>query len=215
MTARPVRIGTGAAALLESTEKLAADLIVVGTRGRTGLDHLLLGSTAERVVQRAPCPVLAVHPNQRPRPIRTLLLPTDFSRDSERTAERARNLLHCEPKEVRLILLHAYFLPVEFTAYGPIPTSPGYLQDVAGEAERRLLEAMEPLQAEGYRVETLAREGYPPEVIVGEARRLHADLIAMATHGRSGLEHLMLGSTAERVVQRAPCPVLTVRRQEE
>ncbi len=64
----------------------------------------------------------------------------------------------------------------------------------------------------GLRVETIAQEGYPPLVIEEAAREANADLIAMGTHGRSGLRHLLLGSTAQRVVQHAPCPVLTVRK---
>ena len=69
----------------------------------------------------------------------------------------------------------------------------------------------EELRQQGFEVATLAREGFPPEVILGEAEAAGADLIAMGTHGRTGLAHLVLGSTAERVVQRANCPVLTVR----
>jgi nucleotide-binding universal stress UspA family protein len=64
-------------------------------------------------------------------------------------------------------------------------------------------------------VESVAREGYPPEVIVEAARELDVDLVAMGTHGRTGLRHLLLGSNAERVIEHAPCPVLTVRHPED
>ena len=60
-------------------------------------------------------------------------------------------------------------------------------------------------------VEVLAREGYPATVIEDEAAAQKADMIVIGTRGRSGLKHLLLGSIAERVVQKAPCPVLTVR----
>lgn len=203
------------AALVGAAAHQHADLLIVGTRGVTGLEHLLLGSTAQRVVARALCPVLAVHPEQQPpaEGLRHLLVPTDFSEDAERALEVALRLAAPGPDEaVDLTLLHAYFLPIEYTAYGTIPTSPHYLEDVAGEAERRLTELAERLGRPGLAVASAAVEGYPPEVILREAQRLGAELVAMGTHGRSGLEHLLLGSTAERVVQRAPCPVLTVRR---
>ncbi|MCL4839414.1 MAG: universal stress protein [Thermoanaerobaculia bacterium] len=208
------RLGDPHRALLEAAEELGADLLVVGTRGSSGLEHFLLGSTAERVIERAGCPVLTVHPDQEPPagPVAHLLVPTDFSDDAEMAVAAALELVAPGGRELRLTLLHAYYLPIEYTAYGTIPTSPRYLEDVAGAAEGRLKEVAERLARPGLTVETRATEGFPPEAVLTAARELGVDLIAMGTRGRTGLEHLLLGSTAERVVQRAPCPVLTVRR---
>lgn len=208
-------IGIPSEAIVRVAEEIEADLIVIGTTGQSGLAHLLLGSTAERVVQHAPCPVLSVHPEDKAahRPIRCILLPTDFSKDAVTTAQTAIDVLACRPR--RLTLLHAFHLPVEYTAYGTIPTGLAFDDDVGSVAEERLTELADALSSEGITVETLAREGYPPEVILSVAAEIEADVIAMGTHGRSGLRHLLLGSNAERVVQRAPCPVLTVRHLEE
>jgi nucleotide-binding universal stress UspA family protein len=199
--------------ILDLARELAPDLIVLGTRGLTGLRHLLLGSTAERVVQHAECPVLSVHPdNGHPEgTIRTILAPTDFSADADLAIAAARRLLACAP-DARLVLLHVYNLPIEYTAYGPIPLSLSYFEDAGVNAASRLEEKAEELRRTGLTVEAVIREGYPPEVIAAEAQRQGADLIAMGTRGRSGLGHLFLGSTAERVVQTAGRPVLTVRR---
>lgn len=208
-------LGTPSTVICDRAAETGALAIVVGTRGLTGLRHLLLGSTAERVVQKAPCPVLSVHPEDRPRALRTVLIPTDFSEDAERAIHTARKLLaplSPPPEDTRLVLLHAFNLPIEYTAYGPIPTSVHYLQDTGLDAERRLQEMADRLIAEGLSADWVAREGDPSVVIVEEAERRQADLIAMGTHGRSGLRHLLLGSTAERVVQHAACPVMTVRR---
>jgi nucleotide-binding universal stress UspA family protein len=212
-----LRIGLPSQAIIEAAEERNVDLAVLGTRGHTGLQHIFLGSTAQRVVQHAHCPVLTVHPGDvdQHRQIRTVLVPTDFSRDAELSTSVALDLLAKQSAATTLVLLHVYHLPYEYTAYGSIPTSLDYFKDVEGAAEERLRELAEPLASEGLSVRTVAREGYPPEVIVGEAEAIGADLIALGTHGRSGLTHLLLGSTAERVVQHASCPVLTVRRQED
>jgi universal stress protein E len=210
-------IGAPSQVIVLRAEALNARAIVIGTRGLTGLRHLLLGSTAQRVVHGAHCPVLTVHPADAGghRPIRTILVPTDFSQDAELAVTTAHHLLSSREQDARLILLHAYNLPVEYTAYGPIPTSISYLEDAGLEAERRLFEMAEALKREGLTVETVAREGDPAHVIAEEAQRRGADLIAMGTRGHGGLRHLFLGSTAERVVEQAPCPVMTIRRPEK
>lgn len=209
-----LELGPAAPTILDLATKHGADLIVVGTHGLTGFRHLLLGSTAERIVQGAPIPVLIVHPGDvdKHRTFKTILVPTDFSADSGLAIREARRVLHATEDSARLILLHAYHLPVEFTALGTVPVTPRLFADAAEQARQQLEEIAAPLRRDGLRVDTLAREGYPPSVIEEEAREAGVDLIAMGTHGRSGLRHFFLGSTAERVVQHAPCPVLTVRR---
>lgn len=207
-----LKLGVPSQVILDTARQVNADLVVIGTRGLSGLRHLLLGSTAERVVQHAHCPVLTVHPGDadKHRSIDTILIPTDFSKDAETAYFAALHLLG-RTEGTRVVLLHVYHLPYEYTAYGTIPTSLDYFKDVEGAAEERLTGLAQELERQGFNVETVAREGFPPEVILGEAEAVGADLIAMGTHGRTGLAHLVLGSTAERVVQRADCPVLTLR----
>jgi nucleotide-binding universal stress UspA family protein len=211
-----VPVGVPSQVIVRAAEEAGADLVVLGTQGLTGITHLLLGSTAERVVQRCPCPVLTVHPGDkdRHRAIRTVLVPTDFSSGAEEAASLALRLLARQDQDARLVLVHAYHLPIEYTAYGPIPTSVNFLSDVGADAQERLDRLAGELARQGLTVDTAAREGYAPDVIVEEARTRDADLIAMGTHGRTGLAHLLLGSTAQRVVQHAPCPVMTVRQRE-
>jgi nucleotide-binding universal stress UspA family protein len=210
-------IGTPSQVILSRAEQLQAAAIVMGTRGLTGLRHLLLGSTTERVMHRAPCPVLSVHPDDRGshRPIRSILVPTDFSEDAELAIDAAHRLLAPLDQDARLVLLHAFNLPIEYTAYGPIPTSVNFLKDTGLEAERRLEATRERLLREGLVVETVAREGDPADVIEDEARKRGVDLIAMGTHGGSALRHLLIGSTAARVIQHAPCPVMTIRQHRD
>ncbi len=209
-----LRLGVPSQTIIETAREEQADLVVIGTRGLSGLKHMLLGSTAQRVVQHCESPVLAVHPGDvdKHRQIRTILVTTDFSRDAALASDAALRLLGEDVAGAKLVLLHVYHLPYEYTAYGAIPTAVDYFKDVEGAAEERLVELAAPLRERGLEVVTRALEGFPPEVIVTEAEAAGADLIAMGTHGRTGLAHLLLGSTAERVVQRAGCPVLTVRR---
>lgn len=212
-----IPVGVPSQSILRFAEESGADLIVLGTRGLTGVSHLLLGSTAERVVQRARCPVLTVHPGDegRQRAIRRVVVPTDFSAAAAEVAAVARRLLARVEADASVVLVHAYHLPIEYTAYGPIPTSVRFLEDVGADAQERLDLAARELARDGLAVETVLREGYAPDVIVEAAAEHEADLIAMGTHGRTGIAHLLLGSTAERVVQHAACPVITVRQSEE
>jgi nucleotide-binding universal stress UspA family protein len=193
-----LEFGTPSQVILDRAEAISPLAIVLGTRGLTGLRHL----------------VLAVHPGDfgKHRVIRTILVPTDFSPAAELAIATAHRLLAPLEQDARLILLHAFNLPIEYTAYGVIPTSLRFLEDTGLEAERRLYEAAQALQREGLAVETVAREGDPAHVIAEEAERRGADLIAMGTRGLSGLRHLLMGSTAERAVEHAPCPVMTIRR---
>lgn len=211
-----LRDGTPAQSLLDVANEVGAGLIVVGTRGFTGFRHMLLGSTAERIVQRSEVPVLSVHPED-PRPERTprtILVPTDFSRDAEAALDAASQCLALSEEATRVILLHVYHVPAEYRAYGPTST----FARLSGELEERLRERLEelarPLRREGRTVDVECIHGIPAEAIVRHAAEADADLIAMGTHGRSGVAHLLLGSTAERVVQHAQCPVLTLRRPE-
>src|SRR5215813_14160586 len=127
--------------------------------------------------------------------IERILVPLDFSENTPALLEWAAHL--AEEHASRLILLHAYHLPVEFQQLEGAYLPPDFWQSVRGEAESTLRRFAGELQGKA--------------VIVEEAAIRHADLIVIGTHGRSGLKHLLLGSIAERVVQKAPCPVLTVK----
>lgn len=208
-----LQVGPAIPTILQAAEKAAADLLVTGTRGLSGLKHLLLGSTAERLVQHAPIPVLAVHPEMEPpERIERVLLPTDFSEDAEQALKAAVRLFG-EDGSPEFVLFHAFHVPVEYVhlAGGFVMTD--LTRDALGEARAALERIAQPLRGAGHTVEVAVREGYPHPAIELEARERSVDLIAMGTHGRSFLPHAVLGSTAERVVQKAPCPVLTVRRE--
>lgn len=202
--------------ILEVADEADADVVVVGSRGLTGARRIFLGSTAAHVVRRASCPVLTVHPEhaQSHRPIRTVLVPTDFSADAELAVSQAAHVFGVSPQDAKLKLLHVFRLHPEVT----YPWTASYLGAHAAEvtkiATEKLDKMAQPLRDQGFDVEVLVYEGYPPDVIDQTAKQVKADVIAMGTHGRSFLPRLILGSVAERVLPAAPCPVLTVHHPE-
>jgi nucleotide-binding universal stress UspA family protein len=211
-----IRHDDPASALRDAALEAKADLVVVGTHGQSRLEHLLLGSVAERVIAIAPVPVLAVHLEDfdRHRPLRRVLVPTDFSEESRRSAEVALDLIGARGKG-EVILAHAYHLPIEYSAYGTLPLNWNFVEEAARAAKSELGKWATELMASGWKVTTEAAEGPAASVIERLAREHQVDLIAMGTHGRGALRELVLGSVAKHVVQRAPCPVLTVRRRQK
>jgi nucleotide-binding universal stress UspA family protein len=141
--------------------------------------------------------------------IRRILVPLDFSHHAEAILEWGAHLAKEHGSHV--ILVHAYHLPVEFQQLEGAYLPPDFWTNVKTEAQQVLERHAERLRAQGIAVETVVREGYPATVIQEEAEERHADLIVIGTRGLTGLKHLLLGSVAERVVQKAPCPVLTVK----
>jgi nucleotide-binding universal stress UspA family protein len=213
-------VGSAARCIIDMSLKNGAEVIVAGTRGLGGFTHALLGSTAERLVRYSPVPVITIHPDKIARRgnLKRILLPTGFTTHSENAFEAACHVLGLEPndKDCSIILLHAYHLPIEFTSLASaVPMLPGYIADAVTNAQKRLQEDATQLRELGYNVETVASEGYPPEVIIHEAKAHNVGLIAMHTHGYHGINHILQGSSAERVSHTADCPVLTIWMGEE
>ena len=141
--------------------------------------------------------------------VRRILVPIDFSAHAEPVINWAIHL--AEEHGSTIVLLHAYHLPVEFQQLEGAYLPQEFWASVKAEAEQNLERFAERVRTAKIPVEVIAREGYPATVIEDEAASQKADMIVIGTRGRSGLKHLLLGSIAERVVQKAPCPVLTVR----
>ena len=141
--------------------------------------------------------------------VQQILVPVDFSDNAQAVLEWAAHL--AEEHGSRVLLLHVYHLPVEFQQLEGAYLPADFWSNVKAEAEQQLDVHAEALRGRGLEVEPLVREGYPATVIIEEACTQRADLIVIGTHGHTGLKHMLLGSIAERVVQKAPCPVLTVK----
>ncbi|MHC5115205.1 MAG: universal stress protein, partial [Planctomycetota bacterium] len=182
--------------------------------GRTSFPRLWLGRVADRIVRSAAAPVLTVHPTDADRAaLRTVLVATDFSEEAMLAAEAAMRLLAAAaPGQGRLVLLHACDLPTDYGIAVSANVIAQARADDEQQARRELEQWAQRFRSNGFEIEIIVLAGYPVTTIVDEAENLDVDLIAVGTHGRSGLQHLLLGSIAERLLHHAPCPVLSVRR---
>lgn len=202
-----------APAILGYARENDIDLIVMGTHGRRGLGHLFLGSVAEEVVRLASCPVLTIREQETPAPVemmKRILVPVDFSEHSQQALIYAKKIATLY--NARLQLLHVVeevIHPACYMASGPsvLAFKPELKAGAQQEMKKLLKETTGPEVAADFHV----IEGRAAVDIVNFAKNDHSDLIVIATHGRTGIEHMLLGSVTEKVVRRAPCPVFTVR----
>ncbi len=210
---REVIIERGAAVWPVLSEKLREhdfDLIVLGTHGRTSMQKLLLGSSAEEVFRRARVPVLTIGPAVRKSVhsggrFRCVLFATDFNTVS--TAAAAYGVSLAQENQARLVLLHVLPKPRQ----GKLPVS-GELS--VAEAMHRLQELIPPEAELWCRPKPMISHGEPAAETLAAANQCGADLIVLGVRGLDELAKLRTRverATAYQVVVQAPCPVLTVR----
>ncbi len=192
------------------------DLIIMGTHGWTGMDRVLFGSVAERVIARAPCPVLSIPLRKaedtaamhtlNPTP-RRIILPLDFSECSLEAYEFAVQIAKWFDSSLTLVYaIEPLSYSLDFTLTHP-------LQDKANrkKMQDRLVELTEVLTRQGMTAEYEIFEKPAMEATLETSTTRQADLIVMGTHGRKGLSKLVMGSITGKVLQHSPYPVLTVR----
>lgn len=201
-----VRRGVPFIEIIHEAREKKAELVVLGAHGRSFLNDLLLGTTAERVVRKGRLRSLVVK-NPAREDYRRVLVPTDFSETSRETLQVARGLA----PGARFALLHVYDLNYELRAW-----------DIGSERLLALQKQYEPgLRAKlqelassaGFdsgTVELDVRYGYPGQVISIAARESGADLVAVGTSGQTDMRYVLLGSVAEHVLRETPADVLTV-----
>jgi nucleotide-binding universal stress UspA family protein len=185
-------------------------LLVLGTHGRRGLRRLVLGSVAEEVVRRADAPVLTVGPGADVHSLSggTLVVPVDFSSAQDTLLAHAREWALAHDMDV--VLAHAVEVKGVPDVYG-LRSDPPAPDALADRARTALRDPADALRERGLDVRVEVRTGPAAPEVLDAAEALGADLLAIATHGRSGLDRVLMGSVAERVLRQAPCPVLTVR----
>ena len=203
--------------IVEYAQDEDIDLIVMGTHGRRGVRKALLGSVTAEVIRLAPCSVLTVRGKGEQVSIHDMarvLVPVDFSDPGKKALAIACDMASTYGAELQLVhvlheVLHPAFYNMGATRISDL--QPDILQN-AESALRELVEEND--SGQGVGVECHALEGHPGREIIRFSIDHGSDLIVMATQGLTGIKHFFLGSTAERVMAGAECPVLVVKESE-
>jgi nucleotide-binding universal stress UspA family protein len=213
-----IRLGKPFQEIVATAKELKAELIVIASHGHTGFKHLTLGSTAEKTVRHAPCPVLVVREAARG-PIKTasggiilekILVPVDFSECAKEGARYAS--VFATQVGADLLLINVTH-PPDYTAADPTivpPDWPPLVETARLAAADKLDDVVNFLPLVGISADTEVAVGTPIEKLVEATGRPNIDMVITSTHGYTGLRHVLLGSTAEQLVRLARCPVLVV-----
>jgi nucleotide-binding universal stress UspA family protein len=212
-----------AAEILTKAMAMPAELVVLGTHGRSGFERLVLGSITEKVLRKATCPVLSVPkgaPDLASAPtvlFKRILCAIDFSDCSTHALNFAMSL--AQEAEAHLDVVNVLELPPEVppgmheTVRGGPRSLTEYIA-LAEEDRRARLQDAVPQSVRAYcTVETTLATGKPYREILRIAAEQKSDLIVIGIHGRGAADLLFFGSTAQHVVRQASCPVLTLRRE--
>jgi nucleotide-binding universal stress UspA family protein len=209
-----IREGAAATGILDAAE--GADLLVIGTHGRGGFERLLLGSTTEKIIRKAPCPVLTVPPGTEgatlhvPDAFKRIVCATDFSPSSDKAVAYALSL--AQEADARLTLVHVLDWPSLEPGADPRDQSlAATRQQMLDNLSERLSLAVPEEARTWCEPDEVIVSGHPHREIVRLASEKAAGLIVMGVHGRGAFDRAFFGSTTSQVVRHAACPVLTVR----
>jgi nucleotide-binding universal stress UspA family protein len=213
VAAEVVEGGVGEA-IVELARQRQATYIVMTTHAKTGLARVALGSVADAVLRQSPCPVLMVPPQQRANPVhlaslRRILVPLDGSLFAETALASAKTLARTFNARLHLYRVST-IVPTPMQYYPHLPAPAPLPDQVFGLTEHYLASVQARLMREGFHVDSHLGVGTPGDAILAHAKSIHADLIVMSTHARTGLSRTVLGSTADQVVRSGDTPVLLV-----
>lgn len=196
--------------IVDTASKNKNTMIVMGRRGRTGLKRLMLGSVTARVIGHAPCNVLVV-PKAANLQFKNIVVATDGSRYSDLAASEAIGLAKRNGSALTIIAV----VPSELATPTDIEFTVNQRELIAEkemhEAEKNAKAVKDAAQKAGLSAKAFVMSGKPAEAIIQNAEERKADLIVLGSHGRTGVERLLMGSVAERVIVLASSPVLVVK----
>jgi len=212
-----ITVGKPADEIIRAVEEKDIDLVISATRGRSGLKRLILGSVTERLMLTLPCPLLVLRspehdfvktPDQVIR-LKKILVGCDFSPDSGQALNHALSL--AQEFEAELHLVNVIEPPAQPNLLKSGPSAIGKIQEDYRNLLTQKLKEMVPEEARNWCApQTNILEGQPDEALAKYAESNDVDMIVMGIRGHGLVKTLFLGSTTDRVVRRAPCPVLSV-----
>lgn len=206
-----------AGSIQEYVDERDIQLVVMGTHGRTGLDRLMLGSVANKVIRHSPVPVMTVRAGAEDTPDRdvamnTVLAPIDFSPHSRAALRTAKQFAARHGARLDLLFVAEKRTVPTFSDTGLPGVSVVEMDpDIVNNAEAGLKQLNQNVGGPDVESDYHVKEGGVADTIVNFAEDRGVNLIVMATRGMTGIDRFVLGSTAERVVRTGPCPVLTIR----
>jgi nucleotide-binding universal stress UspA family protein len=193
-------------AILDYADDHDVDLLALGTHGRTGLDRWVLGSVAEQTVRESPIPVLTVHADTvLDDDIESILVPTDGSEGAEAAADHAIALAAATGAALHVVHAVDVGMITDGTAVG---TALDALEEAGQTAVDRVVDRAEAADISTIQASVLTGRAY--RAITDYADEADVDYVVMGTHGRTGMERVLLGSVTERVVRLSDVPVIAV-----
>ncbi len=206
--------------ILEEAKGVPADLLVIGTHGRSGFEQLLLGSVTEKVLRRAPCPVLTVghvRPHPRKGPLfRRILCAADLTQASQQTLDQALSM--ATENDAQITLLHIVETLPGLTGAGlvhSVPEAAPFRNDLVAQARADLRKAVPDSVRAFCEVTERVETGKPWSEILRVAEQMDAELIVMGAHATGAVGRMLFGSTASQIVRRALCPVLVIQEPQQ
>ncbi len=209
-----VAIGSPAEVIVDSAAKDANTVIAIGTHGRSGIQRWLLGSVADKVLHSARNPLLLIRTAEEKKDyanveLKSIIVPLDGSELAENVLPHAIEL--AQRLDAELVLLRVFNLPTAGYDEGYVPDQRTW-ELIRDEAQGYLDARIKEIKGRGFaKVSSILLEGFTAERIIAVAQERPDSLIAICTHGRTGVRRFILGSIADRVVRHSGNPVLLIR----
>jgi nucleotide-binding universal stress UspA family protein len=209
-----VRLGQAADEIVDEVRKLSADLVIMRTRGQSGLQRAVMGSVAEALLSRSDVPIVMLRPGgRRMDRIANLLVPLDGTPGGAFALASGLQLARTTGARIRLIEV---VLPLKFDALDPGEFDPAWDDEALNAARTYVAGMVNQLHAAGVEADGDAR--LAPDIaasIVRSADEHASDMIVMSTSALTGLQRALLGSVADAVVRTSACPVLLLHRRNQ
>ncbi|UCE53958.1 MAG: universal stress protein, partial [Desulfobacterales bacterium] len=199
--------------ILDYASENDIDLIVMGTHGRRGLEHVFLGSAAEEVVRLAKCPVLTMREIKKPHPkesLNRILVPIDFSHYAHQALLFAKEIAATYKSRLQVLHVIEQSKRPDFYFFNTNP-NPNLIQNIRKKSKEKIEQLLNTVKEPNVAADIHIIEGQAARDIVKFADENDTDLVVISSHGLTGYEQLLIGGVAEKVVRMSTSPVFTVK----